>query len=330
MLAILASATSATAQTAPPDEAETTEPGWVSSVAGLGSLLGERQGLGILIATPSDDEESGRVADLIEEELIGLGIAEVVMDDSALGSLEGLSDDAIIEKARQYPVDVVLVLRTFPGSSGPTVVLRVQSIDRPGRTFRLRRGHATQWSRPPQKPPAEAKSSNTEAKAVASHATERAQALRASAVAQTETIRLVEAELSRKLLTFEPHGRFGRVLDVEGDPVEWPAVYQTIGGDDLEQAWRSRRTVRTAAFVSGGILGAAGVGLLFVSLTNATNCGPETRETCASPAMTGLGALSLSVGALAVFTGLLVRPHPLTVDELEERVDRYNDHLSSL
>lgn len=333
MVATLGFGTPAVAQS--PDAAPEPTADWETSLGGLGAqLLEERQGLGVLLATPADSSESAAVASLIERQLIESGIAEVVMDDRVLGSLEGLSDDEIIARAADYPVDVVVVLRTFPGAGGPTVVMRVEMTDRGSRSFRLRPGKPTSWKRRStaelsQEDGRDEQHDTKQDGDIALLSNDRATAIRQSAVSLTETVRLVEAEASRRFLTVEPLGNFARVVDVEGDEVEWPVVYDRIGGEDLERAWRSRRTVRTAAFVSGGVLGAVGAGLLYVSLTNSTNCGPEDPETCASPAMTGLGALSMSVGAIAIFTGLLVSPHPVTVDELDERVDRFNDQLSN-
>ncbi len=328
----------ATAQTSDPEpgsaEEQATEPRWDVAVSGFGSeLLGDRKGLGVLIATPADAPESTLVASLIRQKLLDSKLAEVVMDDSALGSLDGLSDDEIIEKAQPYPVDVVVVLRTFPGASGPTVVLRVETVGERPRSFRLRPGKRTPWQERPtaslDEESARTAPDSDQSTKTSSGAKALAAAIRQTAVGRAETIRLIDEETSRKVLTFEPRGNFGRVLDIGGDPVAWPTVYQRIGGDELERAWRSRKTVRTTAFLSGGVLAAAGVGLLFVSLTNSTNCSPDNREMCANPAMTGLGALSLSVGAIGVFTGMLISPHPVSADELEQRVDRHNSHLSN-
>lgn len=80
---------------------------------------------------------AGGAGDSVEAAALGLeaalrsGPAKLVMNDDALGSVEGLDDDAIIEKAAALPIDRIAIVRVFAGATeaDETVVVTVRNKD---------------------------------------------------------------------------------------------------------------------------------------------------------------------------------------------------------
>lgn len=304
---------------------------WSEPLEGVENLL-VGSDLGVLIVTPVDDEASQSVAELLRDKLIETGIVDVVMDDSPLGDLSGRSDDEIVEMARKYPVDIVFVVRAFPGREGVNAVMRVEMLSGGGNSFRLSPQSTTEFqpslpSQPSLSSQPSVKEEPAQPDAGEEHARRRARDLsamvRSSAVGVTESVRLVRAEGERKKLYFEESGSFGAVVDTDGERVEWGDVYGRIGDEELHRSWKTRRTIRTASFVSGGILAVAGAGLLFVSLGNVANCSDlEDQSECSRPTLLGASVLALGLGAIGIVTGAVVSPHPIEFDELRRRIEQ--------
>src|SRR5690606_25352684 len=53
------------------------------------------------------------------------GTARLVMDDSSLGDVSALDDQAIVAKSQHLPVDRIAIVRVFPGASADTAVVTV-------------------------------------------------------------------------------------------------------------------------------------------------------------------------------------------------------------
>lgn len=309
--------------------AQDAAPGWAEPLAGMGEVLFDgRKGLGFLIITPVDDEPTRAVETLIREQLTTSGIAELIMDDSPLGDLSGKSDDEIIAAGRKYPVDVVLLLRTFPGANGPTAVMRIETTEAAeGQSFRFRQGQEPPWTKKPT--PTQPPSNDVGAVAAteaADFGRQNAAMARMGAIGVVETIRLIDAESERRLLSYESHPRSPVVRDPDGEVVLWLEAYQRMGRPDLAQRYRGRRRAKTASLAGGGLLAAAGVGLLFVGVANQTgNCG--TGSGCARPALIGAGFGSVGLGAILIATGLILRPHPIPTAEIEAMTRAHNERL---
>lgn len=316
-------ASSIAAQDAPADD------GWKRPLEGMSkTLFAGRTGVGVLLVTPVDDDDTRRVEQFLREQMLASDLVELVMDDSPLGDLSGKSDDEIIAMTRKYPVDFVLVLRTFPGGDdGPTAVLRIETTEAgEAQSFRFRAGQQPPWmSRPRPVAPEPENSGVIAAAEAAGSARHEAAMTKMGAIGVAETLRLVAAERSRRVLAFEPHPRSPVVRNPGGDVVPWPRAYEAMDRIDLGQRYRRRKVTRTAAIATGGVLAVAGVGLLFVGLANQANCG--SAPGCGRPTLLVGGFSSLGLGAIAAATGLALRPHPIATNQVEQMVERHNQDL---
>lgn len=308
-------------------------PGWTRPLEGLeGTLFEGKKDVGVMLVTPVKDEASTEVRELVQDQIIASGMVDVVMDDAPLGDVSARSDDEILEAAKQYPVDVVVIIRAYPGAGGMTAVMRVQTVSNERLSFRIKPGGAPPWSQPSGGDEPEV-TAEERAKEVARHKTEdRARTwaayVRMGAVGATQTYRLIEAENARRRLVFDPASGFGTMLDVDGEQVPWYDAYTWIDSVEMAKKFRRRRRAKTIAMVTGGVLTAGGLGVLFVSLTNQANC-TANEPGCARPGLVGAAAISLSAGLIGLATGALIRTHPLSSDEVEERVEGYNLTLRS-
>lgn len=304
---------------------------WARPVQGISEAIFAGQKLGVMLVTPATDELTQRVEALVRQQLLASGFAAVVMDDAPLGDLSAKSDDEIVAAAKTYPVDVVVVLRTFPGADGPTAVVRIESTKQlEARSFRLTAGQAPpNWSQPPTPPVSAAEPvedpAAVAAGAAATKAREGAALTRIEAIGVVETLRLVAAEGTRRTLTLEPHPRSPVVRGPTGDVVPWTQAYSWMHRADLARSYRRRSGWSTAAMAAGAVFGAAGVGMLFVGLANQANCGGGSG--CGRPVLLIGGASSLAVGAAGILTGLLVHRHRTAPEELETMVEEHNTRL---
>ena len=73
-----------------------------------------KDGLKFVVVAAGDGSASVQAAAKGVADALRKGSASLVMDDSALGNVNGLDDDAIVAKAKALPVDRVVVVRVFP------------------------------------------------------------------------------------------------------------------------------------------------------------------------------------------------------------------------
>jgi hypothetical protein len=76
----------------------------------------------VLVAAAGVGPEARAAAAALIAALRASGRARVVMDSTPLGPVEALSDRAVVKQAAALPVQVVAVLRVFPGADGPMAV----------------------------------------------------------------------------------------------------------------------------------------------------------------------------------------------------------------
>ena len=327
---LIALALTATAATASAQD-------WSGPLEGLAAAVcGDRPKSGVMVITPGQDEPTQQLESRVKQVLGGDACIELVMDDAPLGDLTGKSDTDAIAEGRNYPVDAIVLLRVYPGSGEPTAVVRIEH--RPSQATQSHRFQPSSdppWSAeaaqpavttPPPQPsgPDPNVVAATKAQEVARS---EASVVRAGAVGVATSSKLVLAENERRVLTFEPHKRSPVVRDLGGDAVPWPHAYELMGEPTLAAKYRNRRRIRGGALAAGLVLSAAGAGLLFVALTNQTNCSGGSGQTCSRPAFIGVGAGALGVGVGLLIVSSRVAPQPIGVDQIRKLVDAYNDGL---
>jgi hypothetical protein len=300
---------------------------WDKPLEGFpGAVFGDQKGLGVLLVTPQTDEATLAVEVLIRAAITKSGLAELVMDDAPLGDISQKSDDEILAAARKYPVDVIVLVRTFPGADGPSATVWIESKDSGSNTFRMQPGGDPPWAqRPPPNPVQSSDPTVIAASNAADFGRQEAAMTRMGAIGLAETVRLIAAEQGRRILALESDTRSPVVRDPDGDVVPWAEAYTLMDRADLAQQYRRRRVTRTATMAGGAVLAAAGLGLLFVGLANQANCGGGGN--CARPFFVGGGLAGLALGVTGISVGLVIRPQPASNAQLQDLVDEHNTGL---
>lgn len=97
--------------------AATAAPDWPASFApaSLSTIFGE----GSAVLVTAADGSSREAASALAASLRASSQARLVMDDTALGDLSGLSDAQIVQRSQGLPIARVAVVRVFPREGAP-------------------------------------------------------------------------------------------------------------------------------------------------------------------------------------------------------------------
>lgn len=282
------------------------------------------------------------------------GSAGVVMDDSAIGSVEGLDDAAIIERAKPQPVERVAVVRVFEGGDDEPPDVVVTFYQKDGAVTTALTGAAGVAVSPYSG--AGSSGVNEDAAAAVSELTE---ATEAEAKSEAESAESEAEQLQRRYDTSYlwledwigvsaksgavvarwsviKQGKYGADLS----PVQF---FKIIERDDLVEQYRRRLAIRLGVGLSliiGGVaMTATGMGLflsrsepkrLDFGVDDPLQMGPEQ-----APGWQGVsedGALVIAgVGAgLSIVGALFItffRHNPINRSEAAELIDSYNWRL---
>jgi hypothetical protein len=110
-------------------------PPWAASfgAAAAGSYVPEGRPA-ILVAAAGSEGEAGAAAEALRSALRRSGRVRLAMDASAIGDVETLPDNEIVRRAVAQPVQVIAIVRVFPGA-GHAESAVVTLYDRDGRTL---------------------------------------------------------------------------------------------------------------------------------------------------------------------------------------------------
>jgi hypothetical protein len=308
---------------------------WVGSLEGMAAATcGDRESTGVMLITPATDEPTKSLEAAVKEVLSANTCVELVMDDAPLGDLSGKSDADAIAEGRNYPVDVIVLLRVYTAQT-PTAVVRIEHrATQQTQSHRFKPGDTPVWgadaqpvTQPDVKPSTEPDPNVVAATQAANAGRSEASVVRAGAIGVAASSTFVRAESERRRLTLQPHKRSPVVLDPAGEAVPWPHAYELMDQPELATKFRSRRRARHAALAGGMALSGAGAGLLFVAIANQTNCSGGTGSTCARPAFVGAGAGSLGIGIGLIILSALIAPQPIGGPEIQNLVETHNSEL---
>ncbi|RMG94222.1 MAG: hypothetical protein D6705_16720 [Deltaproteobacteria bacterium] len=308
---------------------------WRASFPGdvVGSYLDVSDAAVLLVATGDPASVRDAAAHAFTQALRDSGRVRVVMDASALGDVSGLGDAEIVARAKDLPIDRIVVLRVAGTDGAMFTIYDVAGRRISGAAVRAGEAMAPHQGAPPPAPVAASEAAAEEP------------------APSDEAIDAYERQylhLERLVAVSSNGGRTPsvRVFSVvyrgrQDAPVKGAELYRILERPDLERKYHQRFGAKIGAMVGGGIAGLAlmGVGTSVVlgnlraesaDFGNDDLLGQGTEEpglrmsTGAGYALTGVGAALLVTGVLV---GVLLPAHPVDEAEAAELIDDYNRKL---
>ncbi|HEY3444963.1 MAG TPA: hypothetical protein VGK67_01315 [Myxococcales bacterium] len=269
--------------------------------------------------------ESREAAQAVQAALQSSGKARLVMDDSALGDLTGLSDAQLVEKCRGLPLDRILVVRVFSPEGGPSNAVAslydLGGVRQAG--FAAEAGMPLQPKTPevapppaqvaaPLPPPAAAPGEKT--------ARERFDE-KYIGFADIQIFDSTSGKVTSKWI--EPfQGKFRQ-------PLEGIRFYEVVGRTDLVEAYHRRSHVRLGVGLGGLGLVLGGSGLIAWGFLGSCSKVAVASNQCLARDMRPVvaGGVLAGVGVAAALASALINPHPLDGPAAREVADTYNKNL---
>ncbi|MFN7144679.1 MAG: hypothetical protein ACK4YP_12965 [Myxococcota bacterium] len=325
--------------TAPPAHAASN---WAAALPAdaVGSYL-PGSGLRVLVAAAGQGADPAATA--LTASLRALSTVKMTMPDDALGDLSAADDAAIVAKAKALPVDLVAVVRVFPGNGGAeNVVATLYRVD----------GSV-----------ASAFTAGTDAPLVAQKSSGVGMA-GATATAVEAVVGGHSADLDARVKEFEDRAiwmqgyaavdaRSGRIVSTwsvpmqgrYGEALSGPKFYEYLGRPDDAATFRKRQTVRVGTMI-GGIAGVGAGGALLLAMRTdpygpggcdrfydedyfetpaSDRCYADAEKQNAMATLVGGGVMGL--GTIAIMVPLFIDPHPVKTNERSRLVDEHNEKL---
>jgi hypothetical protein len=233
-------------------------------------------------------------------------------------------DQRIVEQSAALPVDVVLVVRTFPGPAETAVAVLYSKEGAPlasmagtlGQALPARGATTPSTAMPPPPPPPPPPVATIPAPFGPAPEVQRP----AVAFAPID-------------LRITPSRRDPDVLMQRGKPLEGAALYDAVGRADLKRQYGGRVVAKVLSLIGGGALLAASAVTFVFGLTDRCAIFDASTRTCLrnqTIAQPNILAVSLAVlGAGGLVFGFAFPSHPLTRDERRDLVDQYNKGLDA-
>jgi len=279
---------------AAPDWGKSFEPGAVAPHLPAGKTSFIVVGAG----QPTPELQSATAA--IEQALRKSGRANLVMNASGLGPVDGLDDAAIVKKCEALPVESIVIARVFPGSDDSQPQAVVTLYGKKGELKSAFSGAAGGAAAPAGS--VEAEGTGVSAAAVAGVADVVRATERTSTAAQERYDReyLSVNQAGDSLFPFQ--GKYHREMSV-------PEFYRALGRHDLASAHEERKVLKILLMVAG--LGAVAGGTL-MAMSEPDNS----------------AVVVVSVGCVAALAGLIIpNANGMEPAALRETVDKHNVNL---
>jgi len=273
----------------------------------------------VLVAAAGEDRA---VAQAATSALLGALRAsdrvQLVMTDAALGSIEGLSDEAIVAKAKGRPVDLVSIVRAFPSSDGLGTAVVTHFILEDGKV-------AFSWAASPNAPLMTREAAGADAQSV--------EQVAAAATKDAKAEKLSQAEYDQNFIgyddfvPYQPHlGNAVRVrqqttfyLGIYKRDLPLPDLFTLVGRTDLREKYDRAMTIKIVTLV-------AGVGTMVASVVPMALSYKSPAQPGEVPA--GLVSLGLFAGGTVIsLVGLAWDPNPIPMHEVRALADGYNRKL---
>lgn len=286
----------------------------------------DRPNAAVLVVAGGEPSESRAAAErALVEALRKSGQTRLVMSGESLAATPGDSDEALVKKAAVLPVDVVLVLRLFPGATETAVA-----------TFYDKAGAAlSALSGSPGQPLARREGGSRQ---------------NAGRAAVVETVKKAEGAQGRTSGTssggvgHDPgkiefgggamvNARTGQVLSTwiipfhKGERLEGAHFYEVVGREDLARQYRSRATTRTGLLLGGGVATAAGTVMALATMLPTCAIWDARAQTCLQTRVPNLvvpGLVMAGAGFVALMVGAFFQPDPVSPKARYELAEEYN------
>lgn len=304
----------------------------------LDALLGGGS-VRVLVAGAGEPvDEVAKAAEALRTRLRESGLATLVMDASALGSLRDDSDDSVRKKAATLPWDRLLIVRVFPGvrDAPPTAVVTVSETG--GATRRslvVKRGVIVVPAPTPAPAPVPAPAPTPPP---APAPTPPPPVVTAPPPAPTPAAPPPPARDPRELHFGQTIATKNRVALVEKGVflgtkrISGLELYQQLGRPDFLERYEQRVSLKRALGISGAAVAAVGVTGMIVSLTsrcirrqslsNGRCLQYELPQELAIPS-----GIVAGVGVGLIVTALVLSGEPVPAEEVLPAIDKYNEGL---
>lgn len=291
-------------------------------------LEGEARGV-LVVAAGEPSADLTAAAQALEQGLRGSGKAKLVMGGAGLGDVSALGDADIVRKAQPMPVDLIAIVRVFPGPVGKPATAVVTFYDKTGNaTVALSaEGGVGVQARQASQP-----GSGVFGKAAASVA---------EVVSHSNSSKsAAEEEFEKRRIWFMDSAlvnmNTGAVLSswttaYRGkyrEPLEGADFYEALQRPDLASSYRTRRAVKATLGVSGflGLISSPGL-ILYGALAGCVKKDSTTGECLERDGMMTTGIVVGAVGVAALIANGFIDLHPVELPAARELVDEYNEKL---
>ncbi len=279
----------------------------------LDALLGGGSTRVLVAGAGEPAEEVAKAAESLRIRLRESGLASLVMDEAALGSLKEDSDDSVRKKAATLPWDRLLIVRVFPGAreAAPTAVITVsEPAGATRRSLVVTRGHQNVPAPPP--PP----SLGVVAEPPAPVAPPR----------DPRELHFGQAIATKHRAAMVEKGVFLGTRRISG-----LELYQQLERPDFIDRYHARVTLKRTLGIAGGAAGAVGVAGIVASLTSRCvrrqNMSTGRCLQTELPDLTIPSAIVAGLGVGLIVIAFVLPDEPVPAEELLPAIDVHNAKL---
>lgn len=238
------------------------------------------------------------------------------------------TDEAIIKKARNLPIDLICVLRVFPGGgpSAPEVAV-VTVYDQTGAS--LTAMAATQGQVLPPRESTSRQSAGRDAVAAALENPKSKKETKKREPVDPRKITfaagvLVDVKDGRPISSWVS-------LYMAGKPLSGSGLYDVLGRTDLASTYRSRMAAKTMLYIAGGGLLLGGAIGFVAGLASPCAIYDKASYTCTQKQFDFVipGLALAGAGTAALIVAAVINPHPVSPREAIELAQEYNEKLDA-
>ncbi len=280
----------------------------------------------VLVVGGDKSEATIEAAQALESALRSVKRVSLVMNGASIGDPGEFSDEQLALKAKGLPIGFVLVVRVFPATDAPVVVVSVLNLQgRVMAAFTANRGKS------PVARQGGASRGVSEA-ALAAVVSDQEQKKRSPSPSEPQS------EYDQKRIEWSSRATNEWAIPYQGArrrPLRGAEFYSALGRGDLAESYNSRRTLKTTLLVAGPIAMGAGGIMIFINGLWApcvVNSGsPRNPGACIERDRSLLvgGVVTAGAGIVGLLIGAALNPQPIELGEARKLTDDFNAKLKS-